>query len=224
MKSIMEEASSVIKAIEKGWTQAGQPKEFSIKVFEEPQKNFIGMTIKSAKIGIFFDDPALSARMQESSTTKSPKKSRGVEPVRQQQPETPQQEKRAIPHKPKKEVVAQAPAPVTWQATEKETSQAEVIKQEVTQTKSPVWTEAMVQDIHSYMKDILAYVTIKPLAFTIEPHHFHLKLHFNESIFEDKAREKQLFVSLSTLLLQMLKYKYKRPLKGYKIVLVGASS
>ncbi len=33
---------------------AGQPKEFTIKIFEEPQKNFIGMTVRPAKIGIFF--------------------------------------------------------------------------------------------------------------------------------------------------------------------------
>ena len=44
MKSIMEEASSVAKAIEKGWQRAGKPQEFTVKVFEEPQKNFIGLT------------------------------------------------------------------------------------------------------------------------------------------------------------------------------------
>ena len=54
MKSIMEEASSIIKAIEKGWTNRRQPKEFTIKIFEEPQKNFIGMTTKPAKLHLFF--------------------------------------------------------------------------------------------------------------------------------------------------------------------------
>ena len=56
MKSLMQEASSLIKAIEKAWENAGKPKEFSIKVFEEPKKNFIGMTVQSAKVGIFFDE------------------------------------------------------------------------------------------------------------------------------------------------------------------------
>ena len=56
MKSIMEEASSVIKAIEKGWIQAGKPQEFTIKVFEEATKNFIGMTVRPAKIAIFFQE------------------------------------------------------------------------------------------------------------------------------------------------------------------------
>ena len=57
MKSLMEEASSISKAIEKGWTNAGKPKEFTIKIYEEPQKNFIGMTTRPAKIGIFFSEP-----------------------------------------------------------------------------------------------------------------------------------------------------------------------
>ncbi len=44
MKSIMEEASSILKAIEKGWNRAGKPQEFTVKVFEEPEHNFLGMT------------------------------------------------------------------------------------------------------------------------------------------------------------------------------------
>ena len=56
MKSIIEQASSIMKAIEKAWGQAEQPKEFSIKIFEKEERNFFGMTTKPAKIGIFFGD------------------------------------------------------------------------------------------------------------------------------------------------------------------------
>lgn len=55
MKSIMQEASSIAKAIEQAWMTAGQPAEFTIKVLEEPQKNFIGFTTRSAKIALFFE-------------------------------------------------------------------------------------------------------------------------------------------------------------------------
>ena len=54
MKSIIEQASSIIKAIEKAWNQAENPKEFSIKIFEQEERNFFGMSTKPAKIGIFF--------------------------------------------------------------------------------------------------------------------------------------------------------------------------
>lgn len=56
MKSIIEQASSIIKAIEKAWNQAEKPTEFSIKIFEQEERNFFGMSTKPAKIGIFFGD------------------------------------------------------------------------------------------------------------------------------------------------------------------------
>ncbi len=56
MKSIMEGANSTIKAIEKAWIRAGKPSEFSIKIFEHEEKNFLGMTTRQAKIGIFFTE------------------------------------------------------------------------------------------------------------------------------------------------------------------------
>ena len=56
MKSIIEQASSIMKAIEKAWDQAEKPKEFSIKIFEQEERNFFGMATKPAKIGIFFGD------------------------------------------------------------------------------------------------------------------------------------------------------------------------
>ncbi len=56
MKSIIQESSSIAKAIEEAWKKADQPKEFSVKIFQEPKKNFFGFTKISAKIGFFFKD------------------------------------------------------------------------------------------------------------------------------------------------------------------------
>lgn len=56
MRSIIQEASSVTKAIELGWVKAGKPREFNIRVYEEAEKNFFGFTTKQAKIAIFFGD------------------------------------------------------------------------------------------------------------------------------------------------------------------------
>ncbi len=81
MKSIMQEASSITKAIEKAWISAGKPKEFSVKVFEEPKRNFIGMVVQSAKIGIFFNEQHVS---HEPSEHYRPKER--IMPKKQQQP------------------------------------------------------------------------------------------------------------------------------------------
>lgn len=60
MKSLVEEASSVSKAIEKAWIRAGKPASFSVKVYEEAQSGFLGFNSKPAKIGLFFEDQAYS--------------------------------------------------------------------------------------------------------------------------------------------------------------------
>lgn len=57
MRSVIQEASTLAKAIEQGWIKAGKPKDFTVKIFEEPQKGFLGLTTKkNAKVGIFIED------------------------------------------------------------------------------------------------------------------------------------------------------------------------
>ena len=55
LRSVVEEASSVAKAIEKAWQNAGKPEEFSVKVFQQAERNLFGFTTKSAKVGIFYN-------------------------------------------------------------------------------------------------------------------------------------------------------------------------
>jgi hypothetical protein len=63
MKSIMEEASSISKAIENAWNRAGQPQEFSVKILEHPKTTFFGLkTSKSAKIAFFFNEVIQKSR------------------------------------------------------------------------------------------------------------------------------------------------------------------
>lgn len=52
----MEEASSIVKAIENAWKRAGSPREFSVKVLEKPEKNFFWLTTKQAKIAFLFTE------------------------------------------------------------------------------------------------------------------------------------------------------------------------
>lgn len=87
MKSIVEEASSISKAIEKGWVKAGSPKEFSVKIYEDAEKNFFGITTKPAKIGIFFEE-GRERRYSESSQyqQKGQYQKTGPQTKQQQQP------------------------------------------------------------------------------------------------------------------------------------------
>lgn len=193
MKSIMEEASSIMKAIEKGWASAGQPKEFTIKVYEEPQKNFLGMTTRPAKIGIFFT---------ELPTPKpATKKAESVRPRQAKADAQPAREPRTI----------RAKEPVIKPQRTVEEQRA----------LGPVWNDEMIALVKELLNTLFPLMDLGRLNYTIKPEHFHLRIEFATPVYEDKSREKHLFVTLSMLILTMLKRQFKRPLKGYKIVLVG---
>jgi hypothetical protein len=63
MKSIMEEASSISKAIDQAWNRAGKPTEFTVKILETPERNLFGLTTKSAKIALFFDEQKIAVKL-----------------------------------------------------------------------------------------------------------------------------------------------------------------
>jgi predicted RNA-binding protein Jag len=69
MKSLVEEASSVVKAIEKAWTRAGKPQSFTVKIFEEPQSGFLGFNSKPAKIGIFYEEIVIRQEREHTQKT-----------------------------------------------------------------------------------------------------------------------------------------------------------
>lgn len=60
MKSVIQEGSSLVKAIEEGWKKAGKPTEFSVKIYQEAEYGFLGLgTKKNAKVCIFFEEMPL---------------------------------------------------------------------------------------------------------------------------------------------------------------------
>jgi hypothetical protein len=75
MKSVIQEASSLSKAIEQGWIKAGKPQEFSIRILQEPNKNFLGITLQNAKVAVFFgklqDMPPVLKEQKQQPTQKN---------------------------------------------------------------------------------------------------------------------------------------------------------
>jgi spoIIIJ-associated protein len=72
MRSLLVQASSVEKAVEKAWTDAGMPTEFNIKILDFGQKGFLGITKKPAIISITFE-PKKQTAISRAITTKSVK-------------------------------------------------------------------------------------------------------------------------------------------------------
>jgi len=214
MKSIMHEASSLAKAIEQGWEKAGKPKEFSIKILEEAQKNFIGMTTRSAKIAIVFDERQSKA-----------------EAPRIQQPKPAQRPlpRKEIAKEPREFTTAKQqalPRQTQQQQAERSVIQKPIVNEPQESTKprsqkqfAPLWNDEMVAVAQEWIQGTLKTMNIDGVPFTVQPQNFHLRVVFQKPLLSEAGKEKQLFASFSTLILETLKGKFRIGLRGHKIVL-----
>ena len=204
MKSIVEEASSLTKAIEKGWIRAGKPQEFTVKVFEEAEKNFFGFTTKSAKVGILFEErhnTQPSRNQKDRSQTKRPQQGSMQQSGQQQRADRP--ERQQAPSQQKNERLDRGDA----RAPKKETS-------------SP-WSPELAQAAHDWITGSLEIMNKGDIQVKTEVNNFALKVVFNKPIFDVIEKEKLLFKSWAYLIMQALRQKNKRPLKGLKVILMS---
>lgn len=189
MKSIMEEASSIAKAVEKGWIKAGQPKEFSVKIFEHPQKNFIGMTTKPAKIAIIFDERPEAPRQKPQYTEESSKRVARVHP-RQEQPARPARQK---------------------------SQDAPVVEQPIKPQPSEGWNSAMTDVVEAWLKKTLKIMGKEGVEFTMQKERTMLKINFNQPLLPDQTQQETLLKIFAQLLLQVVRHELHRSMRGYRI-------
>ncbi|HEV2601561.1 MAG TPA: hypothetical protein VGT41_04635 [Candidatus Babeliales bacterium] len=209
MKSIIEEASSVAKAIEKGWEQAGKPQEFSVRVFQESEKNFIGMTKTPAKIAILFDyaTPAVGEKQEKKQTKykSAPVQQKHISPT-----EKPT-------HTPAPAQQKQHVKPVRVAAEQQQANTQERVEKK----NEPFWTDAMTAEITSWMNGALQLLGKPNSGFTFDVKRYYLKISFNTPLFADKEKERTVFRSFAHVLMQVLRNKFKKNFRGFKIILLS---
>ena len=217
MKSLMQEASSLIKAIEKAWENAGKPKEFSIKVFEEPKKNFIGMTVQSAKIGIFFDEKSPLKKIEKEEIKKREQVSaKNISSAQVKQYEQPQISER---NRPQQKAMVQQQAPRRERVVEQRAQQPEAY-----QAHKEVWSQEMIDIVSTWLKGMLAHLNRSQVTFTIQPSAYQLNVIFNAAINQAPEKDQQLMRSFALLIMQTLRHSLKRPMRGFKIMLTIKNS
>jgi len=189
MKSIIQEGSSIIKAIHDGWERAGKPQEFSIKVFEEEEKNFIGFTKKPAKIAIFFTEEVASL-----------KDKKVYSPVKQQ---LKQIEKVKQKIEPKREgVIAKKKSEVQGQEN----------------IKKIFWKEDLIKAAEKWVQDLLIAMNITNATFNTHAQQLHLKFNFETPFITDEKKQKEFFRSAAHILMYTLRYRFKTPLRNFKVI------
>ena len=208
----MQEASSISKAIEKAWEAAGHPKEFSIKIFEDPKKNFIGMTVQSAKVGIFFNDKVTTVDERKQKSESYQKRadttsSRSSASPRTSTPQDAALVKRNNDTKPQLKERAPQIKPVP--------------ASEATEVRV-LWSPEMITAVQDWLTGACSLLGIDNLPCKIETSRYYLTVHLQMQVASDQEKEKQLCRSFSVLLMQALRHTFKRPLRGFKIIVLQA--
>jgi len=197
MKSIIAEASSIAKAIEQSWKKTGKPQNFSVKILEEEEKNFLGMTKKPAKIAFFFEEISIPQRKKtDYKKQQTPQKKH--QPKQQQAPKKTLKQNKIEPKK-------QLKTPEAPTAIRK------------TIRKSP-WTDQMVTEAKNWTTGMLKEMNMSHINFSVKTNGNNLKFHFDAPLIEHKEKQKSLFRNFAFLIMQSTRYKFKKQFRNLKTV------
>lgn len=211
MKSLLQEASSVQKAIDLAWEAAGKPQQFTVKVLDPGTKNFLGWSKTPAIVSISFEPTGVSSsRVFNQSNTggrlqhgkqqgaRKPQVQPGAkydgstENLKQHEPKARHTQKQAL-------------------STE---AKADGVKEIVTPEG---WTQENVADISNFLQEVLDLMG-STVAFTTLFEKQVLTITFVRPVVDDQESERMLYASLSYLFIQFLKKKYKKRFKGFRLM------
>lgn len=203
MKSIIQESSTIVKALQQAWDEAGKPQEFTVKVLQEPETNFFGMTTKSAKVVIFFKDAPIVRQVEKRQRPARKAAERQPQPKRQQQ---------------KRKLIERRELPTRQERKQPEKPMN--VPQE--QGQQTYWSDDMVGIVSDWMNGALKAMNLADVRFDTSAERYLLTLKLNKALHADNAKEKDIFRSFSLLVMQSLKHKLKRPLRGFKVLVTRA--
>ncbi len=211
MKSILHEAPTILKAIEKAWLDSGKPLEFTVHIHEQGEKNFLGISKRPAIVSITYEPKSQEFRRQH----KAPERREQQPLVRAQKPQQPERGRRdqRPDLKPKKEFPERTQQPTqqqAWQPT----------MQKSQQPHDEFWTNELVDDIKVWFKEMGTLLDVTT-AYDHKIDRRMMQIIYQDNILPTPEDERQLFISMSYLLMQFLKKKYKKKLRGYHLVITS---
>jgi predicted RNA-binding protein Jag len=217
MKSIVEEASSIFKAVEKAWERAGKPADFSVKIFEDSQRSFFGLTKKQAKIGLFFDQPKNVESHEDTRRKKSEHKSSNELHSESRVYQGESEKKRTEPRE-RTATPKSAHNPSQQRSTAAAVSAATTAADQEKKRRSE-WTPEMLKTVESWVTTIIQKSDLQAVPCVVVHQGNRLQITFEKLLFDDQAKNTALFRNLSYLLLGMVRSRYKKEFRFLKIVL-----
>ncbi|PKN03283.1 hypothetical protein CVU75_03065 [Candidatus Dependentiae bacterium HGW-Dependentiae-1] len=223
MKSLMEEASSIAKALEKAWARAGNPREFTVKVLDKPEKNFFGFTTKSAKVAILFEEE-VAPRTQHTSSRYQERPQN--QPRQQQKPSASQAQgqqkkiERAPERAPERtRRPQQEHSTATNNSTQQQSGSQPATPQAPKRVHEPVWTPERIAFVRQWIENMQKAMNRTDISCDISTDRNAIRIIFQKPLLEDIEQEKQLFRSWAYLIMQTLRHTYKQHFKHIKIIL-----
>jgi len=70
-----------------------------------------------------------------------------------------------------------------------------------------------------WLQKSLATMNRADIPFSIATKGYHLRILFGRPLFEDRAKEQQVFKNFAYLMMQLLRTKFKKGFAGFKVVL-----
>lgn len=219
MKSIIEEASSISKAIDQAWQRAGKPQEFTVKVFEEPQRSIFGLTIRSAKIALFFNERVIAGQ-----NLNEPKKSRPEQLARPLIHEKRPTERRDGFHE-----NAPKPAPQPQQTREPilhkrpvdshELKDVEAQQKQQNRKRRSTWSDELIDSAKSWMNNCFSIMGLSNVSYETSVIGNNLNIQFTTKLLANEQSERLLFSSFAHLIMLGLGQSYKKRFPNLKIIL-----
>ncbi len=205
MKSVLQEASSVTKAIEKAWHAAGEPEEFTVKVFETEKRNFFGFLKKAAVVSVLFDPRKTKEGAKEAREAKPARKPRREQRDRKEvAPRGQRQEHRDKPTAAPREERAPVEAP----EAEKQPRPA----------RETGWSPELIAEMTGELKELCKRLSIdEPSKITARGST--LRVDFAQPVIEEVEYERMLFSSFAHLLFQFIKREHRSKFRGLRIAL-----
>lgn len=212
MKSIIEEASSIAKAIDQAWQRAGKPQGFTIKVFEEPVRNMFGLTVRSAKIALFFDEKSILAQVEGKKTQPEPKQ----RPVQQEKRDNRQPAPRATVPK---------PTPQEKQPHNQPPIKAQEKSQQPKQTRKqrPSWSPELIDAARKWIDNSLSIMELSNISYETSVIGNNLNIQFKNKLLATDQDERWLFSSFAHLIMLGLGQTFKKRFPNLKIILKSSN-
>jgi predicted RNA-binding protein Jag len=241
MKSIMEEASTISKAIENAWNRAGQPQEFTIKILELPKTSFFGLkTSKSAKIALIFNETTVKIKEQPQQKQVRPLPQRpsdrkepglrqgGVHPERlaegaDRSTERPVQ-RRPLQGRDQQRDQQRAERHDGRQARPDQRRQSHGQRPQedgrrYEQHDRENWSPEMVESAQEWVKETLVLMGKPDITVTSHVSNNYLKLYLNQPVLDDARQEETQLKSWGSLAMEAVREKANKPLRSLRIIL-----